>query len=136
MRKEDRSLTDFLSTSEQDTMLRTMAYESCFCRVPVWAFYLNTTRREQIVLGRIYSFQCTLDSKTKKRHEFRMSLSTLARELNLTNRAEAQKILNSLIAKGFVIKKPNGNNKPATYLVDEAKCMSTALGNGYLGNSR
>lgn len=37
----------------------TKARNAAFARIPIWAFFLPVTRRQQIVLGRIYSFQCT-----------------------------------------------------------------------------
>lgn len=66
------------------------ARNAAFARIPIWAFFLPVTRRQQIVLGRIYSFQCTTN-KDGSPAEYRMSLSTGASELGMTNRAEMQK---------------------------------------------
>lgn len=68
----------------------TKARNAAFARIPIWAFFLPVTRRQQIVLGRIYSFQCTTN-KDGSPAEYRMSLSTGASELGMTNRAEMQK---------------------------------------------
>ena len=65
----------------------TKARNAAFARIPIWAFFLPVTRRQQIVLGRIYSFQCTTN-KDGSPAEYRMSLSTGASELGMTNRAE------------------------------------------------
>lgn len=83
------------------------ARNAAFARIPIWAFFLPVTRRQQIVLGRIYSFQCTTN-KDGSPAEYRMSLSTGASELGMTNRAEMQKDLQRLISLGFVTKRSNG----------------------------
>lgn len=108
------------------------ARSSAFARIPMWAFFLPITRRQQIVLGRIYSFQCTTN-KDGSPGEYRMSLSTGAHELAMANRAEMQKDLQRLISQGFVIKRSNGVRKPATYLVDEVVCVTEARRNGWDG---
>lgn len=51
----------------------TKARNAAFARIPIWAFFLPVTRRQQIVLGRIYSFQCTTN-KDGSPAEYRMSL--------------------------------------------------------------
>lgn len=79
----------------------TKARNAAFARIPIWAFFLPVTRRQQIVLGRIYSFQCTTN-KDGSPAEYRMSLSTGASELGMTNRAEMQKDLQRLISLGFL----------------------------------
>ena len=107
----------------------TKARNAAFARIPIWAFFLPVTRRQQIVLGRIYSFQCTTN-KDGSPAEYRMSLSTGASELGMTNRAEMQKDLQRLISLGFVTKRSNGTRKPATYLVDEVVCVTEARRNG------
>ena len=88
----------------------TKARNAAFARIPIWAFFLPVTRRQQIVLGRIYSFQCTTN-KDGSPAEYRMSLSTGASELGMTNRAEMQKDLQRLISLGFVTKRSNGARK-------------------------
>lgn len=110
----------------------TKARNAAFARIPIWAFFLPVTRRQQIVLGRIYSFQCTTN-KDGSPAEYRMSLSTGASELGMTNRAEMQKDLQRLISLGFVTKRSNGARKPATYLVDEVVCVTEARRNGWDG---
>lgn len=106
------------------------ARNAAFARIPIWAFFLPVTRRQQIVLGRIYSFQCTTN-KDGSPAEYRMSLSTGASELGMTNRAEMQKDLQRLISLGFITKRSNGARKPATYLVDEVVCVTEARRNGW-----
>lgn len=108
------------------------ARNAAFARIPIWAFFLPVTRRQQIVLGRIYSFQCTTN-KDGSPAEYRMSLSTGASELGMTNRAEMQKDLQRLISLGFITKRSNGARKPATYLVDEVVCVTEARHNGWDG---
>ena len=113
------------------------ARNAAFARIPIWAFFLPVTRRQQIVLGRIYSFQCTTNKDGSPADgspaEYRMSLSTGASELGMTNRAEMQKDLQRLISLGFVTKRSNGARKPATYLVDEVVCVTEARRNGWDG---
>lgn len=101
-----------------------------FARVALWMLYLPISRRQQLTLGRIYSFQCTTN-KDGSQAEYRMSLANGARELKMTNRAELQKDLNRLLALGFIVKRSNGPRSPATYVVDEAACMKAAKEAGY-----
>lgn len=108
------------------------ARNAAFARIPIWAFFLPVTRRQQIVLGRIYSFQCTTN-KDGSPAEYRMSLSTGASELGMANRAEMQEDLQRLISLGFITKRSNGARKPATYLVDEVVCVTEARRNGWDG---
>lgn len=70
----------------------TKARNAAFARIPIWAFFLPVTRRQQIVLGRIYSFQCTTN-KDGSPAEYRMSLSTGASELGMTNRADGKPVM-------------------------------------------
>lgn len=127
---EEKSLIDSLSESEMNQFLVAKARDTAFCRVPLWAFHLGLTRREQIVLGRIYSFQCTGSSDGKK-HGLRMSLSSIAKELDMSDRRDALRVLDSLVTKGFVVKKSNGPKRPFTYFVDEVACLKAAIKNGY-----
>lgn len=101
-----------------------------FARVALWMLYLPISRRQQLTLGRIYSFQCTAN-KDGSQAEYRMSLANGARELKMANRAELQKDLNRLLALGFIVKRSNGPRSPATYVVDEAACMKAAKEAGY-----
>lgn len=101
-----------------------------FARVALWMLYLPISRRQQLTLGRIYSFQCT-QNKDGSQAEYRMSLANGARELKMANRAELQKDLNRLLALGFIVKRSNGPRSPATYVVDEAACMKAAKEAGY-----
>lgn len=101
-----------------------------FARVPLWAFYLDITRRQMLVLGRIYSFQCSR-SKDGSPGEYRMSLAVGAEELCFYDRKELRADLKQLLARGFIVKRSNGARKPATYMVDEAVCVTEARSNGW-----
>lgn len=106
------------------------AREAPFARVALWMLYLPISRRQQLTLGRIYSFQCT-KGKDGSPGGYRMSLANGARELRMYDRTELQDDLNKLVSLGFVRKKSNGPRTPATYLVDEAACMKAAKEAGY-----
>ncbi len=107
------------------------ARNAAFARTPMWAFLLPVTRRQQIVLGRIYSFQCTTN-KDGSPAEYRMSLATGAKELNI-DRDNLKNDLRQLVELGFLTKRSNGARKPATYLVDEIICVTEARRNGWDG---
>lgn len=109
----------------------TKARNAAFARIPIWAFFLPVTRRQQIVLGRIYSFQCTTN-KDGSPGEFRMSLATAGKDLNIT-RDNLKNDLRQLVELGFLTKRSNGARKPATYLVDEVVCVTEARRNGWDG---
>lgn len=109
----------------------TKARNAAFSRIPIWAFFLPITRRQQIVLGRIYSFQCTTN-KDGTPGEFRMSLATAGKDLNIT-RDNLKNDLRQLVELGFLTKRSNGARKPATYLVDEVVCVTEARRNGWDG---
>lgn len=129
---EEKSLLDSLSESEMEQFLVAKAQDIAFCRVPLWAFKLDLTRREQLVLGRIYSFQCTGNSvDPTKRRGLRMSLSKLADELGMANRGDALKVLDALVEKGYVTKQSNGPKRPASYFVDAAACLQAAMKSGF-----
>lgn len=107
------------------------ARNAAFARIPIWAFFLPVTRRQQIVLGRVYSFQCTTN-KDGTPGEFRMSLATAGKDLNI-ERDNLKNDLRQLVALGFLTKRSNGARKPATYLVDEVVCVTEARRNGWDG---
>lgn len=109
----------------------TKARNAAFARIPIWAFFLPVTRRQQIVLGRIYSFQCTTN-KDGAPGEFRMSLATAGKDLNIT-RDNLKNDLRQLVELGFLTKRSNGARKPATYFVDEVVCVTEARRNGWDG---
>lgn len=117
------------------TEMAEAARKAPFSRVPVWAYFLPITYRQQHVLGRIYSFQCTKSKNGGKPGEYRMSLSNGAKELNLGKwgRAELKRDLCTLTKLGFVIKRSNGAARPVTYIVDEAACVAEARRNGWDG---
>lgn len=119
-----------VSAKTRDEMI-TKARNAAFARIPIWAFFLPVTRRQQIVLGRIYSFQCTTNEDGTP-GEFRMSLATAGKDLNIT-RDNLKKDLRQLVELGFVTKRSNGTRKPATYLVDEVVCVTEARRNGWDG---
>ena len=100
------------------------ARQAPFCRLADWMAYLELTSTEQKVLAKIFSYQCA-------GNEYRVSLANAAVELGLCDRFYARKVLKDLVSRGYLIKKSNGKQRPATYLVDEVRCMSMAIGNGY-----
>lgn len=112
--------------------LDAQARSAPFSRVPLWAFYLPITRRQMLVLGRVFSFQCSTN-RDGTPGEYRMSLSSGARELHMANRAEMQKAMTPLIKLGYVKKRSNGERRPATYTVDTPFCITEARRNGYPG---
>lgn len=112
--------------------LDAQARSAPFSRVPLWAFYLPITRRQMLVLGRVFSFQCSTN-RDGTPGEYRMSLSSGARELHMANRAEMQKAMTPLIKLGYVKKRSNGERRPATYTVDAPFCITEARRNGYPG---
>lgn len=101
-----------------------------FARVALWMLYLPISRRQQLTLGRIYSFQCT-QNKDGSQAEYRMSLANGAREMGMYDRTEFQEDVSKLMSLGFVVKRSNGPRTPATYLVDEAACLKAAKEAGY-----
>lgn len=107
------------------------ARKANFSRESDWMGWLGLTYREQKVLGRIYSFQCT-KNKDGSQAEFRMSLANGAAAINM-DRDNFKNIVRKLARLGFVVKKSNGARNPATYLVDEVVCMTEARRNGYPG---
>lgn len=128
LRAAAKKVAQSQAAKRRDELIST-SRASPFCRVPLWSFYLPISRRQQLVLGRLFSFQCSTN-KDGSQGEFRMSLANGAGELG-TDRANFQKDLNRLISLGFVVKRSNGARTPATYLVDEAVCVETAMANGW-----
>lgn len=102
----------------------TKARNAAFARIPIWAFFLPVTRRQQIVLGRIYSFQCTTN-KDGSPAEYRMSLSTGAsveRDI-LNNRNWCQHFLKAMCMADADIEFIGEDNVPSasyTYVVTGA----------------
>ena len=86
--------------------------------------YLPITWRQKAVMGRVYSFQCTTN-KDGTPGEFRMSLATAGKDLNIT-RDNLKNDLRQLVELGLLTKRSNGARKPATYLVDEVVCVTEA----------
>ena len=70
-----------ISAKTRDETITT-ARSAAFARIPTWAFFLPVSRRQLIEIGRVYSFQCTTN-KDGTPGEFRMSLATAARVLNI-----------------------------------------------------
>lgn len=104
---------------------------TAFCRIPMWMHFLDLTPLERIVLGRVYSFQCT-STKTDEDHVYRMTMSKGAAELNLSGREQLRKILNKLVAHGFLIKVQAGKQATACYKVDVPFCLLMAENKGYV----
>lgn len=81
-------------------------------------------------MGKIYSFQLTTN-KDGSTGEYRMSHATVAALLGI-DRDYVKDLLTDLVKRGYLIKKSNGKNRPATYLVDEAACFDAAAANGFV----
>lgn len=119
-----------LAARERDEVAKT-ARSAPFSRVPLWASFLPVTRRQALVLGRIYSFQCSVN-KDGSRGEYRMGLGNGARELHM-DRDNFKHDLGRLVSLGLVTRHSNGPRRPSTYLVDEAACVTEARRNGWDG---
>lgn len=107
----------------------TAAKKASFSRVPLWMNFLDLNPIQRIVLGRVYSFQCTYGDDGD--HVYHMSLSRGAAELNFCDRAKLKKILDLLVKDGYLIKLKTSPQATARYKVDEALCLMKAVDNGY-----
>lgn len=110
-------------------ILRSCARSAKFSRLADWMHYLGVSRRDREVLAKIYSFQ-TSYNKGQSEQSFHMSLSTMGKVLHV-DRANIQKTLKNLLDSGMIVKESNGARKPATYRLDERRCMLIAICNGY-----
>lgn len=128
MKERAKRVARSVSAQARDEM-SAAARNAPFSRESDWMGWLGLTYREQKVLGRIYSFQCT-KNRDGSQAEFRMSLANGAAAINM-DRDNFKNIVRKLTRLGFVIKKSNGARNPATYLVDEVVCMTEARRNGY-----
>ena len=132
LRATTERIAENLAQREREEMI-SAARAAHFCRVPFWAFFLKgVSKRQMLVLGRVYSFQCTA-SKDGTGGEFRMKLEDAAKELNFYDGHELARDLRKLTKLGFLTKTSEGGPKTATYLVDEVACMTEARRNGYPG---
>lgn len=130
LRAQAEKTAKMLSAKARDESIAA-ARNAPFCRVPLWAFWLPISRRQQLVLGRVYSFQCTT-SKDGSPAEYRMSLANGGEEMSI-RRDHLHEDLRFLMKLGFVTKRSNGERRPATYLVDEVVCITEARRNGWEG---
>lgn len=121
-----RKAEESYANLELDRQLRSCAREANFSKLADWMHYLGIPRRDRDVLAKIYGFQ----APSEQEQFCRMSLSTLGKVLHI-DRANVQKILKNLLDSGLVLKESNGPRKPATYRVNEKKCMIVAVANGY-----
>lgn len=108
--------------SSDDELVR-MAQEAPFICVPDWMNWLPITPRQTFVLGLVYTTQY-------EDGEFRMSLREAGEVLNI-DRANLWRDLHKLTQLGFLKREPNGNSRPAKYLVDVVACMVEAHRNGF-----
>lgn len=131
LKAQAKKTAKMLSAKARDESIAA-ARNAPFCRVPLWAFWLPISRRQQLVLGRIYSFQCTT-SRDGSPAEYRVSLANTANDLRMYDRTEVQEDINRLLKLGFITKRSNGERRPATYLVDEVVCITEARRNGWEG---
>ena len=116
-----------ISAKTRDELI-SVARSDAYGRDTRFIKYLPITWRQKAVMGRVYSFQCTTN-KDGTPGEFRMSLATAGKDLNIT-RDNLKNDLRQLVELGFLTKRSNGARKPATYLVDEVVCVTEARRNG------
>lgn len=131
LKERAKQVARSVSAQARDEMI-SAARNAPFARVPLWLMYLPIGRLQQLIIGRIYSFQCT-SNRDGSQAEYRMSLAKGASELRVYDRVEMLRELNALMKLGFITKRSNGPRTPATYLVDEVVCMTEARRNGYPG---
>lgn len=107
-----------------------------YSRVSMWMLFLPITRRQMIVLGRVYSFMCTKRADGTP-GEYRMSMAHGSQELGFgqqqvkTGRRDLKADLKSLVDEGYLTKRSNGTCKPATYLVNIDFCLEKAREAGW-----
>lgn len=130
MKERAKQVARSVSARERDE-LAAAARNAPFSRESDWMGWLGLTYREQKVLGRIYSFQCT-KNRDGSQAEFRMSMTSGGKSMRI-DRSNLCTMLNKLTDLGYVTKRENGKGRPATYLVDEVVCMTEARRNGYPG---
>ena len=93
--------------------------------IPRFFRYLNLKVNEREVMGRIWSFQ-------RAGAQFFESYSTVAEDLCINDRQAPRKILNELVERGYLIKKPPINdNDSNVYEIDLGRCLLIAEANGY-----
>ena len=124
----ERMGQEFLDREPEE--LRELARTAHYGLVPTWVCYMPITWRQRCLLGRIYSFQRSKDERDDGQLGFRMSLKTIAKELNY-DRGDVIDDLNKLVEKEYLVKFSNGERRPKTYVVDEVRCMRVAIENGY-----
>lgn len=116
-----------------------------FIRIPYWAYFLDlrqptghgargANRCWREILGLVYSFQCST-SENGEPHEFRMSCENAAARLGI-DRSNMHRELKSMCDANYLSKRSNGRGRPATYVVNEAFCIETALFNGWSPKER
>lgn len=112
------------------------AMNDSYSRVARWILFLPVPRRQQIIMGRIFSFMCTKGPDGKS-GEYRMSIGHGAKELNIgrsnldTGRKDYRNDLRDLVEQGYVRKRSNGARKPATYVLDLDFCLEKAREAGW-----
>lgn len=130
LRAAAKKVAQAQAAKTRDEMI-SAARNAPFARASLWMNYLPLTHRQRIILGRIYSFQCSTN-KDGSQGEYRMSIANGAKELGI-DRDNMKKDLQKLTELGFIVKRSNGERRPATRLVDEVVCMTEARKNGYPG---
>lgn len=125
-----------LDAGDPDRAIRA-AKKARYSRLSEWICHLDDiSRLEQIVLGRLYSFQLTAN-KDGSPGEYRMSHATGGEDLGI-DRSNLARALKKLAECGYVTKrgngkKANGEARPATYTVDVPACIAAARENGWKG---
>lgn len=130
LRESAQTVAQAVSAQTRDKLI-SIARNDPYGRDTRFIKYLPITWRQKAVMGRVYSFQCTTN-KDGAPGEFRMSLATAGKDLNIT-RDNLKNDLRQLVELGFLTKRSNGARKPATYFVDEVVCVTEARRNGWDG---
>ena len=111
-----------------------LALKAPFARIPTWAFALKgagVSRNQQIVLGRVFSFQFT-GGAAAGGGEFRMSMANGGEALGM-KRNNLNRELNKLCKLGFLEKRANEAGRPFSYTVNIPLCIEKARENGWNG---
>ena len=117
--------TDDLLTSE----ILSCASSAPYAHYADWMDFLGISARDIVVLAKVYYFQIAYDNGEGEQYRH-LSLGEMGKALNI-DRSNLHKVLKGLVESGLVVKEPNGACVPATYRLDESRCMLVAIANGY-----
>lgn len=94
--------------------------EYCHSRIEWWFAYLGITPLQEKVLGRIWSFQYSNGTRSRKNF-YTMSHANAAKTMG-ENPDNWAKAIRALAHKGIIVGTSNGPRKPVTYQVDLVVC--------------